>query len=65
MLKPGVCSQVQGQVFVTWIRAQIFLLELAQELDIGTNLLLKSRPEIETVLKKHSLEQGHVLKLVS
>jgi hypothetical protein len=47
---------------VTWIGAQIFLLELAQELDIGTNLLLKSRPEIEIVKKKHSLKQGHVLK---
>ncbi len=31
---------------MTWIRAQIFLLELAQELDIGTNLSLKSRPEL-------------------
>jgi hypothetical protein len=38
---------VQGQVFVTRTQVNINLLELAQELDYGKNVLLNLEPKLE------------------
>jgi hypothetical protein len=48
----NVKSKVQGQVFITQTWTYIFLLELAQEQNMGIIFFARSKLEIKT-MKKH------------